>query len=42
VLKTNATIPYSSIFIRLNCKYWSDDAEQRLRARMAAGPSGER
>jgi len=42
VLKTNATIPYSSIFIRLNCKYWSDDAEQRLRARMAAGPSGDR
>lgn len=40
VLKTDATIPYSSIFIRLNCKYWSDDAEQRLRARMAAGPSG--
>lgn len=40
VLKTNAAIPYSSIFIRLNCKYWSDDAEQRLRARMAAGPSG--
>jgi len=42
VLKTNSTIPYSSIFIRLNCKYWSDDAEQRLRARMAAGPSGDR
>lgn len=40
VLKTNATIPYSSIFIRLNCKYWSDDAEQRLRARMAGGSSG--
>lgn len=34
VLKTSGTIPYSSIFIRLNCKYWSDDAEQRLRARM--------
>lgn len=41
VLKTNATIPYSSIFIRLNCKYWSDDAEQRLRARMASGKSGQ-
>jgi hypothetical protein len=37
VLKTNGTIPYSSIFIRLNCKYWSDDAEQRLRAKMASG-----
>jgi hypothetical protein len=36
VLKTNATIPYSSVFIRLNCKYWSDAAEARLRAKMAA------
>ena len=36
VLKTNATIPYSSVFIRLNCKYWSDDAEARLRAKMGA------
>lgn len=34
VLKTNLTIPYTSVFIRLNCKYWSDDAESRLRARM--------
>jgi hypothetical protein len=41
VLKTNGTIPYSSIFIRLNCKYWSDDAEQRLRARMASGRPGD-
>jgi hypothetical protein len=37
VLKTTGTIPYSSIFIQLNCRYWSDAAEQRLRARMAAG-----
>lgn len=36
VLKTNETIPYSSVFIRLNCKYWSDEAEARLRAKMAA------
>jgi hypothetical protein len=35
VLKTNGTVPYSSIFIRLDCKYWPSDAEQRLRARMA-------
>ena len=41
VLKTNGTVPYSSIFIRLNCKYWSDDAEQRLRARMASGKPGD-
>ncbi len=36
VLKTNMTIPYTSLFIRLNCKYWSDDAETRMRARMTA------
>lgn len=35
VLKTNMTIPYSSVFLRLNCRYWSDDAETRLRKRMA-------
>lgn len=35
VLKTTMTVPYSSVFVRLNCKYWSDDAEARLRRRMA-------
>jgi hypothetical protein len=30
------TIPYTSVFIRLDCKYWSADAEKRMRARMAA------
>jgi len=34
VLKTTMTIPYSSVFIRLDCKYWSADAEKRMRARM--------
>jgi hypothetical protein len=38
VLKTNMTVPYTSVFIRLDCKYWGDDAEKRLRARMAASP----
>lgn len=37
ILKTRLAIPYSSVFIRLNCKYWGDDAEERLRAKM--GPS---
>ena len=36
VLKTRMTIPYTSVFIRLDCKYWSADAEARLRARMAS------
>ena len=39
VLKTTMTIPYSSVFIRLNCKYWSADEEKDLRAKMAAGPA---
>jgi hypothetical protein len=36
VLKTRLTVPYSSVFIRLNCKYWGDDAEKRLRSKMGA------
>ena len=35
VLKTRMTIPYTSVFIRLECGYWSADAEKRLRAAMA-------
>jgi len=34
VLKTTMTIPYTSVFIQLNCKYWSDADEARLRAKM--------
>jgi hypothetical protein len=37
VLKTNMAIPYTSVFIRLDCKYWSADAEKRLRTRMSTG-----
>ncbi|HKF46325.1 MAG TPA: RbsD/FucU domain-containing protein [Terracidiphilus sp.] len=36
VLKTRLAVPYTSLFIRLNCKYWSDDAEHRLRAKMSS------
>lgn len=36
VLKTNLTVPYTSVFIRLNCKYWPTEAEERMRARMNA------
>ena len=38
VLKTNMTVPYTSVFIRLDCKYWSADAERRLRTKMASSP----
>jgi hypothetical protein len=34
VLKTRMTIPYTSVFIRLDCGYWSDDQEKRLREKM--------
>ena len=37
VLKTKLTAPYTSVFIELDCAYWSADAEARLRAKMAAG-----
>ena len=35
VLKTNLTIPYTSVFIRLDCGYWTDQQEKRLREQMA-------
>ncbi len=38
VLKTNMAIPYTSVFIRLDCKYWGDDAEKRMRDKMKAAP----
>jgi len=36
VLKTTLTIPYTSVFIRLECGYWGADAEKRLREAMAS------
>ncbi len=39
VLKTSMTIPYTSVFIRLDCKYWTDDQEQRLHNKMASVPA---
>lgn len=34
VLKTNFTIPYTSVFINLNCGYWSTEQEKELRELM--------
>lgn len=36
LLKTDMTFPYTSVFIRLDCGYWSDEAEEELRAAMEA------
>ena len=37
VLKTTMTVPYTSVFLQLNCKYWSDDAEAAMRKAMSGG-----
>jgi len=34
VLKTNETIPYSSVFLQLDCAYWNADKEEQLRNKM--------
>ena len=36
ILKTNMTLPYTSVFLQLDCAYWSPDAERRLRSVLAA------
>ncbi len=36
VIKTNMTVPYTSVFLQLDCAYWGPDAEKGLRAKMAA------
>ena len=35
ILKTNLTLPYTSVFLELDCGYWSPEAEQRLRKNLA-------
>jgi len=36
IIKTKMTLPYSSVFLELDCAYWSPEAEGRLRAALAA------
>lgn len=36
LIKTNITLPYTSVFVQLRASYWSDEAEQKLRAAMAS------
>lgn len=35
VVKTDMTLPYTSVFFELDCGYWTGDAEQRLRRAIA-------
>lgn len=32
IIKTNFTVPYTSVFFELDCKYWNSEAEQKLRS----------
>ena len=34
LIKTDLTLPYTSVFIQLQAGYWSDEAEHRLRDAM--------
>ncbi len=35
VIKTNCTLPYTSVFLQLDCAYWGPENEKALRERMA-------
>ena len=35
IIKTNMTMPYTSVFLQLDCAYWGPDSEKKLRAAMA-------
>jgi hypothetical protein len=41
ILKTTLTIPYTTVFMQLDCGYWSDAAEKRLRHSLANGVSAK-
>jgi hypothetical protein len=35
ILKSNLAIPYTSVFLELDCGYWNPESEERLRLSMA-------
>jgi L-fucose mutarotase/ribose pyranase (RbsD/FucU family) len=37
ILKTNLTLPYTSVFFQLDCAYWGPAMEKKLRAKMGKG-----
>jgi L-fucose mutarotase/ribose pyranase (RbsD/FucU family) len=39
LIKTEMTIPYTSVFFELDCGYWNAEAEQRLRQAMLISDS---
>ena len=34
IIKTNLTIPYTTVFLQLDCAYWTPESEKRLRMDM--------
>ena len=36
IIKTELTIPYTTVFFELGCAYWPGDAEERMRQAIAA------
>jgi hypothetical protein len=36
IIKTNMAVPYTTVFLQLDCAYWGPEAEKGLRAKMAA------
>ena len=41
IVKTNLAIPYTSVFLQLDCAYWSDAAQKRLSKAMAEASGGK-
>lgn len=37
IIKTDMTIPYTTVFFELDCGYWNAEAEERLRDAIEAG-----
>jgi hypothetical protein len=35
VIKTNCTLPYTSVFLQLDCSYWGSEQEEALRKTMS-------
>lgn len=35
IIKTRMTLPYTTVFLQLDCAYWNAEAERKLRAQMA-------
>jgi hypothetical protein len=38
IIKTNLALPYTSVFLQLDCAYWSPEAERKLRSAMSEHP----